>query len=116
MRIQLLFAAAVVLVAQSVVHANPRVYEAGLKSAVWIVTADSEGSGVVVQGERGLVVVTNEHVVGDHLKVKIVFPEQDDGRVSPRGVGNAGSGIPCQRSGAITGAQEGRLARVDGRG
>ncbi len=82
-------AAALALPAAAAAQATPteggvQVYQAVLKSTVWIISqrpdGTASGSGSLIDRRRQLV-LTNYHVVGDIDRVTVLFPAYRDGRV-----------------------------------
>jgi tetratricopeptide (TPR) repeat protein len=74
-------ALALILLAACVAPAqDPDVYTRMVKATVLIAPPTGGGTGWIVDRDRGLI-VTNEHVVGRHDKIDVIFPEYDkDGR------------------------------------
>jgi serine protease Do len=60
-------------------RADAKIYKKVLPSTAWIVTKTAEGSGVLVDVQKRLV-VTNEHVVDGQSTVAVFFPQFKDGR------------------------------------
>ena len=71
------------LLAIPTAQADVEVYQTSLRSTVWVLAKNSEGTssgtGVLVDSQRKLV-VTNFHVVGDARNTVIFFPEVKDGK------------------------------------
>ena len=66
-----------------VARADVQVYQQVLRSTVWVLAKNSEGTssgtGVLIDADRKLV-VTNSHVVGDSRVAVIFFPDIQDGQ------------------------------------
>lgn len=58
-------------------QANPQIYKETLPATAWILTSDAMGSGVLISTEERLV-ITNQHVVGSEIEVRVVFPVCQD--------------------------------------
>src|SRR5262249_30258994 len=55
------------------------VYRVAIRATAFIVTETSWGTGVLIDGERRLL-VTNYHVVPKAEKASVIFPVLEDGR------------------------------------
>jgi S1-C subfamily serine protease len=68
-----------ILAVASTARANPAIYQHVLRSTAWIVNKqeNSQGSGVLVDLENGLV-LTNDHVVGEATEVLVFFSAYDE--------------------------------------